>query len=124
MPETVRIDHPVMMFRISQLYRPGMSDVALYEATRGVWKVGPRREHAQYAFAVADGIVLEVFQISSWQSAGVAQYQTRKDVHFPGRWEFTGWVAPDSVRSLYVGKSVAAYLKRGAQNPVTYVHVP
>lgn len=54
-----------MLIRIPQLYRPGMSREALYEATRGHWKVGPRRERAEFAMAVAGGIVREVYEIDA-----------------------------------------------------------
>ena len=30
-PSPVNIDEPVMLIRIAKMYRPGMSDVALYE---------------------------------------------------------------------------------------------
>ena len=36
---------------------------ALYEATRGVWKVGERREYAHLALAVFEGVVREVYAI-------------------------------------------------------------
>jgi hypothetical protein len=126
MAEPVRIADPVMLFRISQLFRPGMSDVALYEATRGVWRVGPRRERARYGFAVANDVVQEVFEIHHWQPAGISPYQTRaaKDVKVPGRWEFIGARAPESVRSRYIGRSVGSYFRRGTQNPVMYVEIP
>ena len=53
---------PALLIRLTDSYRPGMSDVALYEATRGVWRIGPRREGARLALAVHDGLVKEVYQ--------------------------------------------------------------
>jgi hypothetical protein len=103
-----------------------MSDVALYEATRGVWKVGPRRDGARYTLAVVGGVVQEVFDISYWQPALTTPYATRKlDANLArGRWEFIGKRAADAVRQRYRGKSVAHYFKKGAQNPIAYVNVP
>jgi hypothetical protein len=43
----VEIEEPAILFKIPQLFQHGMSDLALYEATRGYWKVGPRREGAR-----------------------------------------------------------------------------
>ena len=40
-----------------------------------------------------------------------------------GRWEFTGRVAPEEVRSRYVGRSVAHYFRPGNVNPVMYLNV-
>jgi hypothetical protein len=103
-----------------------MSDIALYEATRGVWRLGPRRERVRYALAVHSGLVQEVYEVVLWHPAGTTRYQTRsrEEVNRPGRWEFTGSVAADPVRRRYVGKSVVEHLPKGAQNPVVYVGVP
>jgi hypothetical protein len=116
---------PVILIRIPRAFRPGMSDLALYEATRGVWKIGPRRDRAAYALAVYQGIVQEVYRIDRWQSAWTSRYQTRQfdDTTVPGRWEFVGSVAEAPVRDRYRGRSVAKYFRRGSQNPITYVGV-
>ena len=65
----VDITEPVLLIRINQLYRPGMSDLELYEATRGIWKVGPRRERAHYAVAIFQEVVREVYKINDWHPA-------------------------------------------------------
>lgn len=119
------IDEPVILIRINKLYRHGMSLQELYEVTRGVWKLGERREHAKFAFAVFEGVVREVFEIHTWHPAGSTPYKTRsrEDVALAGRWEFKGARAPDDIRNKYFGHSVADYLHQGAQNPVTYVNL-
>ena len=124
-PEANIID-PVIVVRIPRAFRPAMSDVALYEATRGVWKVGPRRENVRYALAVYQGMVLEVYEILHWDRAWTGTYQTRtfEDMTVPGRWEFVGRVADAVVRDRYRGKSVRQYFSRGAQNPISYVCLP
>lgn len=126
MTESANITDPVLLIRVPQAFRPGMSDVALYEATRGVWRIGPRRDNARYALAVVDGMVQDVFDISYWQPALTTPYATRKlDANLArGRWEFVGKRASDPVRHRYLGKSVAHYFKKGAQNPIAYVNVP
>jgi hypothetical protein len=126
MSDSIDIVDPVLLIRITQLYRDGMSARELYDATRGVWKVGSRREGARYALAVHDGVVREVYEITEWLPAGSTEYlagRVTKDSH-PGRWEFVGNVAPPAVRSRYLGASVAHYFRRGSQNPVRYVNVP
>jgi hypothetical protein len=40
-PVTIR--EPAIVIRINRLYRPGMSAAELYDATRGIWKIDPRR---------------------------------------------------------------------------------
>jgi hypothetical protein len=121
--EPVEIEDPVLLIRINQLYRHGMSDIELYEATRGVWRLGPRCRGAKYALAVFEGVVSEVYEIEEWHAAGAFPYATRDtaELTIPGRQEFTGRRAPPKIRDRYLGRSVASYFKRGQQSPVVYV---
>ncbi len=119
--QPVDVADPLILIRINRLYVPGMSADELYDATRGVWKVGERRESAKYALAVYRGIVREVYEIRSWHPAGATPYQSRvADERWPGRWEFQGVVAPEQVRQRYLTGSVAHLLPDGAQNPIAY----
>jgi hypothetical protein len=97
-----------------------------YEATGAAWKIGPRRDCADYAFAVVRGVVVEVCALGAWQPAGRSHYVTRAkaEVNRPGRWEFIGDVAPPSVREKYRWHSVSDHFKRGNQNPIHYVNCP
>jgi hypothetical protein len=124
--DPVEFAEPALLIRISRLYLPTMSALELYEATRGVWVLGSRREQVRLAMAVFDGEVKEVYEIEGWQPAGTAQYSSRSrtDVERLGRWEFVGAVANSDVRERYLGACVDRYFKRGAQNPITYVGLP
>lgn len=119
----VEVTDPAILIRINRLFEPGMSDTEMYEATRGIWKLGDRRNGARLALAVFRGIVREVFEIDDWHPAGETRYETRtfRESDLIGRWEFTGRRAPEEIRLRYVGRSVRAYFQQGAQNPVTYV---
>lgn len=116
----VEVVDPSLLIRINQLFRHGMLAEELYEATRGVWKVGARRESARYALAVFEGVVREVYEIEQWHPAGSTPYRFRELMDRKGRWEFTGRVADDPVRSRYKGKSVAACFKKGLRSPFVY----
>lgn len=122
-PDRVDIDEPALLIRIPRAYRAGMSREALYEATRGHWKIGQRRQCAEVAMAVVDGIVREVYVIDGWHAAGTTPVAVpvHRDAP-PNRWEFTGSVAPEAIRAKYVGRSVKGYFARGNQNPFTYVN--
>jgi hypothetical protein len=84
-PEWERLDSakPVtttdtsILIRINQLYRPAMDAEALYDATRGIWKLGPRRDRAKLAMAVFNGVVRAVYVIDSWHPVGSTAYTTR-----------------------------------------------
>jgi hypothetical protein len=121
----IKIAHPAILIRINKLYRHGMSHEEMYEATRGVWKMGPRRQSAKLVFAVFEGVVREVYEVRRWHPAGTTKYRTRpvKKVQCRGRWEFIGEKSPKALRSQYVGGCVEQYFPRGARNPFTYVNV-
>lgn len=121
--EPVEVIEPALLIRVNQQFQYGMSPQSLYEATRGVWVIGEeRRNYAQLAMAVFAGIVREVYSIESWHEAGTTQYQTRDQQELfstsDGRWEFVGHVAEDSLRTRYLGKSVAGYHKKGFRSPI------
>jgi hypothetical protein len=119
----VEITDPTILIRINRQYRPAMDPNALYEATRGSWRVGERRERAKLAMAVYEGVVRGVYEIEAWHPAGSTPYATRDVVKLTreGRWEFTGREARQDLQDRYLGRSVAAYLRRGLQSPIVYV---
>lgn len=122
--QPVDIKHPVLLIRVNKLYRHNMSEQELYEVTRGVWKLGPRREQAKYALAVFEGLVREVYHIEEWKSAGSHPYKTRNltDNEKLGRWEFKGKPEQGQIRDLYRGHSVHKYMTPGNRNPIVYVN--
>lgn len=119
----VEIDEPAMLIRISQLWDPGMSENELYDATRGHWRVGARRERARLALAVAQGVVREVYSIRSWHPAGTTPSATSIHTNAPSdRWEFVGVPADNVTRVRYLDRSVKHYFAHGNQNPIRYVN--
>ena len=118
------IAEPALLIRITQLYRPHMPALELYDATRGVWVVGSEREHARYAFAVFEGIVREVYEIAQWFEAGTTlSSRPAETLERSGRREFVGRLAPEHMRRKYIDRDVSAYLPRGSRNPIRYVNV-
>ena len=121
----VTVVHPALLIRINKLFRRNMTDTELYEVTRGIWKLGKRREGARYALAVFEGVVREVYEIESWHPALTYPYTTRRDAArwgTRGRWEFVGKVAVDEIRETYRLGSVRNYFKQGYQSPTMYVN--
>ena len=111
----------IVIIKINKLYYEGMSEEALYEATRGIWK---RRLESlvgtEYCLSVYKGEVVEVYQIEEWNPAGTTPMKTRTILpdRLDGRVEFIGKVAADSIRKKYIGRSVARLFKRGEASPV------
>lgn len=118
--QPILVREPALLITINQLYRSDMSPLELYEATRGFWVIGPRRERVELALAVYQGIVREVYRIRGWHPAGTLAYETRDAVPYGGggRWEFDGEIAED-VRDDYIDRSVG----KGGQNPIRYVNL-
>lgn len=117
----VEVVHKALLITINRLFRSDMSSEELYEATRGVWKIGPKRDEVEFAFAVYQGVVREVYQVEAWFPAGTLPYFTRdaSTVNVSGRWEFKGRVAPESIRNMYIGFSVGP----SGQNPIRYANI-
>ncbi len=124
MKNEANIDEKVILVRINKLYHNSMTPEELYEATCGVWKIGPRRDEADYVLTVYQGEVKEVYKIKSWLPAGTLSYNTRprSDIEVEGRWEFSGTLADKYIRNRYIGKSVKQYLHRGSANPIVYIN--
>lgn len=118
-----KIAEPALLIKINQLYRYGMTPNELYEATRGVWKIGKRRERAKYALAVYKGIVREVYTVREWCPAGTTLYQSRPkhDLKVHGRWEFCGEIANDATRRKYVDRSVKDFFSN-PQQQIKYIN--
>lgn len=120
----VTITHRLILINIRQLYRHGMSPLELYDATRSAWKVGPRREAAEYAFAVYAGTVRAAYSIAAWVPGGSTMLtREHSDRTKPReRFEFVGTLAPKPIQRKYLGKSVRQYFAAGSQNPVRYIN--
>jgi hypothetical protein len=97
----------VIVVKVNQSYREDMSDLELYDITRGCWKVSKQRaDTIKYAFSTVDSIVVEVYEIFAWLPGGELNRETQKV--FDGdysRWGFEGRVAPSCIRNEFIGRS-------------------
>jgi uncharacterized protein len=118
------ITERAILITINRRYRSNMTDNELYEATRGIWKVGAARERVELAFAVFQGTIRQIYRISRWVPAGTLTYETLDATGFAGsgRWEFEGRIA-DDLRERYVGCHVRNHLREGSRNPIRYVNI-
>ena len=114
-------EHKGLAFILNNTFKSGMSELELFEVTRGIWRAIPRDDTIQYAFATYLGIVKEVYEIHGWLKAGTQQYFTRsfegRDIS--SRWEFIGRKATDDVRRRYVGNVI--HKPRSYGNPFVKV---
>ncbi|MDF1665314.1 MAG: hypothetical protein P1V97_26370 [Planctomycetota bacterium] len=119
----IDITEPSALIRINRLYHPRLTVMELYDATRGIWKLGKKREQAECAFAIFEGIVREVYEISGWFPAG-STLNSRNLTGFnsDARWEFVGRLTPDELRERYRNGDVSHLFPSGAQNPIKYLN--
>jgi uncharacterized protein len=103
-------DKKVMLININRQFSRTMTTAEVYEATRSSWRLGEDRNLAEYAVATYAGLTREAYKIKSWHPIN-------------GRWEFVGEVAEDSIRKTLVGKSIAAFTKKGMANPIRYFNI-
>lgn len=109
------ITEKIIAFNLRQSYSANMTETALYDCTRGCWKIN--RENAQqcaYAFSVYENIIKEVYKIKKWMVAEDLKRETFPDEKVPkGRYGFDGEIAEKEIRDKYKGKSLENICKKG-----------
>ena len=129
--EEINILEPSILIRINQAFRYSMTDIELYDFTRGQWVLNPQNaKKVKYGFAVYKGIIQEVYEIFDWYEAGKtfsvrannANIERNFEDALNGRYEFIGNIAKDEIREKYKYKSVEHYFKKGNSNPIMYLN--
>lgn len=112
----------LIAIKVNCSYDENMTETALYEITRGYWKIDIKRaQQTDYAISVYKGIIIEVYKIEEWLPAGSIPRPTLPEAEVPkGRYEFVGEVAKKGIRDRYIGKSIANLYKKGEANPIKY----
>ena len=114
----------LLFIKVNKLYRNDMSDLELYDITRGYWKINiENAKKVDFVLSVYEGMILEVYEVMEWLPA-LSTFTTRQDDldkdSLKKRYEFIGRIADDKIRSKYVNKSVSDYFKKGEQNSIKY----
>lgn len=104
--------HNVLLIKVNQYFTYDMTAQELYDRTRSAWRISRKNaSKVAVACAVYRGIIREVYIPETW----------KKHPELAGRWEFFGRVAEDSIRKIYIDKSVKHLMKKGARAPFQYV---
>jgi len=110
-------------FKLNRLWTPNLTADELYEVTRKMWRVGARRNKADYALAVSYGIVREVYEIGCFSAESRWEPFTKNRDGKPlktRRWGFVGTISQD-LQNL-VNTKVSHLPNSGGQNPVFYIN--
>ncbi len=113
------LDVPAVLLRINRDWQPGMDDAQVYDVVRGWWVMGPRREQAEYALAIAGGVIRGAYRVHAWRQRREGDRGWDDDPE-QVRWGFDG--EPASELQHLVGEDVSERFPQGAGNPVTYVN--
>ncbi len=88
------IKDAVLLLNINETYREGMTEEQVLGVAYRAWRVdATRKDKAEYALAVYQDEVKGVFKINSWL----------RDVEETHKWAFMGEIAPEPIRSKYIG---------------------
>ena len=126
----VTIKHKVIII-VRNPWNPDQPERIHYDRTRSAWKLGKKKDEADYAFLVHQGVVKRVYSIAKWFPDGTT-FHTRnnpdpkntgyiKDYEIRGRYEFVGRLLANSdpISKLYLGKSIKKYI-RAVGSPCHY----
>lgn len=101
------IVEPLILIKVPKTWYPSIPAEELFEATRGWWTFGERREGAKYAMAVSRSVIREVYRIDRWRPRAEGDRDWQDDVGKRPRWGFEGSVAHDLAH--YRNRSVKQY---------------
>ncbi len=130
---------PFIIIRINKLYHKDISEIDLYDGTRGHWRINIDRVKElvngelkyKYALAVYQGQVMEVYEIKDWYPAYSTFYNDRArrepDLSNPKskenkfRYEFVGKIAEEPIRIKFKNKVIPEdIMPRRSQYPIIY----
>lgn len=99
-----------VIININRRYRETRNDVSIYDVTKGHWAMSnPITRGIKYVLAEYKSFIVEVFEVEIWEPV-----ETGTRI----RWEFTGKIAPDEIKSKYLNRKI--HKSRGAANPISY----
>lgn len=118
----VTIKHKVIMI-IRNPWNPDLPEYEHYDRTRSAWRVGDKKNFAEYAFLVHQGIVKRIYTVAAWYPDGTTFHSRNnpdpnnvrylKDYKIRDRFEFVGRMLnpEDKIAKMYIGRSVKKYLR-------------
>ena len=126
----VVIKHKVVMI-IRNPWNPDLPEQIHYDRTRSAWRLGKKKDIAEYAFLVHQGVVKRVYSIANWYPDGTTFHSRNnpdpknanyiKDYAIRDRYEFVGRLLhpSDPISAFYIGKSISKYI-RAVMSPCHY----
>lgn len=97
-----------------------MTQIELYDFTRGIWPIDRNRvEGVEFAFAVFEKEIKEVYKIAGWFNAGNTmtirgnnlKLHESDSATIDNRYEFVGNLANEEIREKYLNKKIEDVFK-------------
>lgn len=122
---------PVIAFRVTNLYRIGMTPENTYHVTRGVWAASPENRNKKpiVALGIYQDKIVGAYLIEKWHPAGTTDYKGYRStvkngedegVNIPGRIEFTKVNKVNPETEKFLNSLVGKTFVHSEQNPVKY----
>ena len=112
------ISEKVILFKIPVRWNPLMTPEELFESTHGWWRLGQRKDGANFAMSISAGVIRAIYRIDTWN------LRTEGDRGFEkgekSRYGFNGQLVHELDR--YLNKSVKHLYKAGEQSPFKYLN--
>lgn len=111
-----------MVININGLYERGMDSERIYRATKEAWRIGKNRTKTiKYVLSEYHGLIVEVFEVKEWYAVErTLGDKCKKAGEKYTAYGFNGKVADDSIRNLYINRSIADKKSKGRANPISY----
>lgn len=122
-----------MIIKINKLYQKGMTEEALYDSVRGIWRASLERvKTVEYVFGVYNSLIVAVYKPTTWYVCKEALEKLPKHVtQLTSKTEnrvffvdkgFENHELMDKAEKFYLYKSIASLkVNQSAQNPITYL---
>ena len=126
------IKHRILVIKVNRLYDRTMTDDALYDAVRGIWRASIKTaKSVEYVFGVYNSLIVAVYKPSEWFICKEAKDKLpRQDIVLTKKNEnrvffidknYEQGIPPDDNELFYFGKSISGLkLNQSSQNPISY----
>lgn len=127
------IKHKILVIKVNRLYDRKMTDDALYDAVRGIWRASLKNvKSVEYVFGVYNSLIVAVYKPSEWFVCKEARDKLpRQDLVLTPKNEnrvffidknYEQGLTPDDNERFYYGKTISGMkLNQSAQNPISYL---
>lgn len=117
-----KIEGDCVVININGQYNRAMGSQAIYKATKEAWGIGKHRlKDIKYVLSEYRGIIIEVFEVERWYEVIRTYGPNRKKAGMTyTAYGFEGKIANESIRGLYINRSIADRKVKGRSNPISY----